>query len=466
MEQLKELRDYVLEIRKYFWAIVIFTLLLTAATGLTSFYLIPPTYEATTELLVNSANNTGSMNNQVSSSDIESDLMLIDTYRVIIKSPRIMDPVIKELGLAESIETLNKRVTIETVKNSKVVSIIVTQSDPQTAALIANTIANKFQTEIVKLMSVDNVNILASATGQAKPVQPKPVFNMLISFVFGLFISIGFIFLKEYFDTRVKTEQDIERYVKLPILGSISFIGSVKVGKSSTFPEELDGVQTNGGNHESINWKLIARWNPHSPITEAYRSIRTSIKFAMGGKDQGIILFTSPNPGEGKSVTSANLAVVYAQNQQNTLFVDADLRKPNIHYTFGISNQKGLTSYLAGDATFDEIVRESGIPHLFLVTSGPIPPNPVELLGSERMTQFLAEARSRFHTIVLDSPPMIVADPTVLSVKVDGCVLVTNATKTKREQVVKAVDVLDRGKAKILGTVLNQRKIKETHYYY
>lgn len=219
-------------------------------------------------------------------------------------------------------------------------------------------------------------------------------------------------------------------------------------------------------NKIDIGQKLIVHWDPRAPATECYRHICTNIKFSYPQKEIKTILVTSPGPGEGKSLTSANLAIAMAQNKKRTLFVDADLRKPCGHHIFGLPNAKGLSFFLSGAVEIGEIIQSLDIPGLFIVTAGLVPPSPSELLGSDRMDFFIKETRSDFDMLVIDSPPMIVTDPVILSVKADGCVLVIDAKKTKAAPAIKAVKQLRKVNADILGVVLNRQKVELNEYYY
>ncbi|MDT8860318.1 CpsD/CapB family tyrosine-protein kinase [Alkalihalobacillus sp. MEB130] len=212
---------------------------------------------------------------------------------------------------------------------------------------------------------------------------------------------------------------------------------------------------------------LITESWKNSPISEQYRTIRTNIEFSSIDRDIRTILVTSAGPGEGKSTTAANLAVVMAQNGNSVLLVDADLRKPTAHYTFGTSNMTGLTNVLTKQVGLEEAVQSTKTENLSLLTCGPIPPNPAELLNSRRMGLVLERAQELFDTIILDTPPvMAVADAQILASKCDGTVLVVSSGKTEREEVKKAKEQLLNAKANILGAVLNNKKIESGSYYY
>jgi protein-tyrosine kinase len=215
------------------------------------------------------------------------------------------------------------------------------------------------------------------------------------------------------------------------------------------------------------NRSLITMTNPKSPISEQYRTIRTNIQFSAVDQEYRSIMVTSSGPGEGKSTTTANLAVVFAQQGKKVLMVDADMRKPTVHYTFRLNNHIGLTNVLTKQATLEKAVRETEQENLFILPSGPIPPNPAELLGSKAMEEVLLNAYELFDIIIFDTPPVLaVTDAQVLANKCNGVVLVVSSGKTENEMATKAKELLLNAKAKLLGVVLNNKEQKESQYYY
>lgn len=214
--------------------------------------------------------------------------------------------------------------------------------------------------------------------------------------------------------------------------------------------------------------QLIAQINPRSPISEQYRTLRTNMEFSSVDKELKTILVTSSSPSEGKSMTTANLAVVYAQQGKKVLLIDADLRKPTVHYTFRLDNLKGLSNILVNEARLEEAAYATGINDLDVISSGPIPPNPSELLGSRRMESFIQEASKLYDYIIFDTPPVLaVTDAQILANIVDGTILVIRSGQTESELAIKAKEALEPAKAKLLGAVLNDRdKGSTTNYYY
>lgn len=214
--------------------------------------------------------------------------------------------------------------------------------------------------------------------------------------------------------------------------------------------------------------KLVTKNDPKSPISEQYRTIRTNIQFSSVDEEIRTIMVTSSGPGEGKSTTTANLAVVFAQQGKRVLLVDADLRKPTVHYTFNLMNTSGLTSVLTNQMTLMESIKAIDMKNLFILSSGPIPPNPSELLGSKAMDYFMKAALDEFDIILFDTPPVLaVTDAQILSNKCQGTILVAGSGKAEKDQLVKTKDLLEAAQGKLLGVVLNNKKMKESqHYYY
>ncbi|WP_158735733.1 CpsD/CapB family tyrosine-protein kinase [Alteribacillus sp. YIM 98480] len=212
---------------------------------------------------------------------------------------------------------------------------------------------------------------------------------------------------------------------------------------------------------------LITWTDRKSPVSEQYRTIRTNIQYASVDKDMQTILITSAGPGEGKSTTVANLGITMAQQGKSTLIVDADLRKPTVHYTFRTMNTHGVTNVLTHQSRFSEVVQETEVDNLHIVPSGPIPPNPAELLSAKKMEQIFVEAKQEFDVILLDAPPVLpVTDSQVLAANCDGSILVIKSGQTDKQAGLKAKELLEKAGASILGTVLNQRKALQQQYYY
>lgn len=212
---------------------------------------------------------------------------------------------------------------------------------------------------------------------------------------------------------------------------------------------------------------LITKLNPRSPISEQFRTIRTNLQFTAVDGALETMLVTSAGPSEGKSFTIANLAVVFAQQEKKVLLIDADMRKPTVHYTFRVDNRRGLSSVLVGEHELEEAAIKSDIPNLDILPSGPIPPNPSELLGSNKMRHLIEEAKKLYDLVIFDTPPVLaVTDAQILANFVDGSLLVIRSKQTDQESAIKARELLEPAKAKLLGSVLNDLETSKDQYYY
>ena len=212
--------------------------------------------------------------------------------------------------------------------------------------------------------------------------------------------------------------------------------------------------------------KLVTQTNPKSVVSEQFRTLRTNINFSMPDHDLKSILFTSAAPGEGKSTASANTAVVFAQEGKKVLLLDADMRKPTTHYTFSRTNTVGLSNLLTRQWKLDDVIQHTDIEGLDLITSGPIPPNPAELLSSKTMDVVLEQLIERYDILILDAPPVLsVTDAQLLSNKAEGTVLVLNSGISEKEAALKAKEALLSSQANILGVVLNNFTLQKDHYY-
>ncbi len=325
------------------------------------------------------------------------------------------------------------------------------------------------ETRITEVGQLGSVRIIDPAKPDYSPIKPKKKMNILLGIIMGLGLGIGVTFVLEYFDNSVRSVDDIIK-VGMPILGSIPII---------KLEETTRRFNKNGKHHstdhqnaheaKTIAGRLITHFAPKSPISEAYRSLRTSIQYAKADTTLQTIVVTSPGPQEGKSTTVANLAITIAQMGTRTLLVDTDLRRPVLHSIFNLSRSKGISNYLVGKMELDEVVFKTEIDNLYLMPCGTLPPNPSELLGSRAMKHCIAELKKRFDVILFDSPPiMAVTDAAVLSSEVDGVILVIKAGQTDRNAVLRSFEILKNIPNRILGALLNVVNVEGVYgsYYY
>ncbi len=212
---------------------------------------------------------------------------------------------------------------------------------------------------------------------------------------------------------------------------------------------------------------LVTHEQPKSPVSEQYRTLRTNLQFSSVDQELSTMVVTSTTQSEGKSLTAANLAIAFAQQGKKVLLVDADMRRPTVHYTFRISNTFGLSNLLVGDHTLEQLVHESKVDNLDLLTCGPIPPNPSELLASNRMRELVGIAKQSYDLVIFDTPPVLaVTDPQILANETDGALLVVRSKKTEKDAAKRAKELLEQANANLLGAVLNDKDVKDSNYLY
>ena len=304
----------------------------------------------------------------------------------------------------------------------------------------------------------DNIKIPAEAT-TGVPVGPNRSRNIMIAFIASLLAGIGLAFLMDYLDDSVKTSDDISRHLGLPTLALIPHYLSTERRKLLA-----------AGNAAPVgpSTSLITLEERQSPMAEAYRHLRTSLLFSSAGKPPQSILVTSSQPSEGKTTTAVNTAITLAQADTEVVIIDCDLRRPRLHSYFDLDNNKGLTNYLSGERNTENLIKQCrDLPRLKVITSGPIPPNPTELLSSNEMKNLLQFLRGRYKHIVIDSPPAIsFTDAAILSTVVDGVVLVAMANKSSIHLMRRFKQRLGAIGARIYGVVLNGLKSGSMEYDY
>ena len=522
MNDTMDLRQYINIGLKWWWL-----LLLLAVTGAGVGYGLAareaPVYQAYTTMMVGQSIQSA----QVSAGDLMLSERLAQTYAEIAKQQIVLQKVIDTLQLPYSWQGLSSRVTLATVRDTQLLRITAEAGSPEEARIIADEVANQLvllsptnlqareqtetqrfvrermaaleakieagqarltslQAQLNEPLSVEQASqvqaeidtlegllnewdsnytplvtviegnkspnflaVIQPAEANPVPVRPQPTRSGLMGAVAGLLVAAGIAFLIEYLDDRIKTPDDLSQTLGLTSLGVINYIK----GK-----ERAD--------------RLVAAHDVFSPVAEAYRMIRSNIQFMAVDRPLKRIVITSAAPEEGKSTTVANLGIVLAQAGFRTVIIDADLRRPTQHEIFQIPENSllhgGLTELICTPkAQPAHYVRKTGVDNLGLITSGNLPPNPSELLGSRRMRQVLDSLSAVVDIILIDSPPAaLVTDAVVLSTQSDGVLLVTWANQTKLGVARQALANLQQANAPLLGAVLNRVTSKRSGYYY
>lgn len=294
-----------------------------------------------------------------------------------------------------------------------------------------------------------NVRPLDPALVPTSPVSPSLRKNIAISIALALFAGMGLVFLIVFFDRSIKTTADAQQAIGAPVLGVIPLLHE----------SQLDG--------DERGRDLYVHKQPASSVAECCRSLRTNILFSSADRQLKTIVVSSANPREGKTTSVIYLGTTMAQSGQRVLLIDTDMRRPRLHVSMGVSRQTGLSNLIVGDKGYDEVIKATDIPNLSILPCGPLPPNPAELLMSQRFHAVLEELSRRFDRIILDSPPLqLVTDAVVLSKQTDGVILIVHADKTLRDDAKRAAKQIRSVGGGIFGTVVNAIDDSRSTYYY
>lgn len=375
----------------------------------------------------------------------------VQSFAEVARSPLVLQPVIEELGLSQTTQQLSEQVVVTVPQETVIISIQVLDTDAETAALIANAISAELEDAVGAVTRASGsedqqvqATTIAPATVPTRPTSPNVPRNVALGLLVGLFVGLGVAVLRDVLDTRVRSEVDVAKVTDTSVIGVISM------------------------DPDAAPHPLVIQADPHSPRSEAYRTLRTNLQFLDLADRPSTIVMTSSIPGEGKSTTCINLATTLAEAGQSVLLVDADLRRPQVAKYLQLEGRVGLTTVLIGRADLTDVVQPFGNGNLHVLPSGQIPPNPSELLGSARMKDLLAEATARYDVVLIDSPPLLpVTDSAVLSRIAGGAVLVVGSTSVHRSQLQGSLEALARVDAHILGLVLNkvQRRNADRYSY-
>lgn len=502
-----------LDLRQYFnlflhwsWLILLAALVAGTAAFLIS-QRMTPYYRSSTTVLVNAAPAT----KVTDYSSVMLSEQLTSTYAQMMAKDPVLNEVIKQLALNIPAADLKKMVTVSAVNNTQLIQVAVETTDPVLSAYIANSIASvsaaqisdiqsqrfsqsktALETQLADLdkqisdyqaqadsafspaekdrlttkvtqyreiysnlllsyesvrlseaQSVSSIVQIEPAVPDPAPVRPKVLQNTLLAAVVGFLLAAGVIVAREALDDTIKSPEDISQKFKLPILGVIN-------------------------HHSSEDQSPITITDPRSPTAEAYRTLRTNVSYTSVDKPLKTIMVTSTEPGEGKSTTISNLAVVFAQNGKRVILADCDLRHPSIHNKMGLHNRIGMSNLFGQSADILNGNRQATkVDNLSVITTGLLPPNPAELLGSQKMQSILAALRESADVVLIDTPPTLaVTDSAILAPTIDGIILVVRPGKTRVNALRQTLDQMTQVKAKVLGIVLNDVAARGSYYGY
>jgi succinoglycan biosynthesis transport protein ExoP len=324
------------------------------------------------------------------------------------------------------------------------------------------------ENDVVMAGTPNNIRVVDFAIAQKKPVAPKRTMLVAMSLLLSLGCGVGLAFFLEYLDDTVRSTEDVENFLHLPSIALIPQVGSAKTKRTLALRAKKDALVAN--NSKSSEEVLLTDIDKRSPVAEAYRHLRTSILLSTAGRPPRTLLITSSVPSEGKTTTAVNTAISLAQTGAKVLIIDADMRRPRLHSVFNLNNDHGLSALLSRDATDSEIasaVQHDEVSGLYILTAGPVPPNPAELIGSEQMLKLISEVSERFTHVVVDSPPVAAfTDGVLIAAMVDAVLLVVHSGRSSRKVVARARKLLQDVGARIIGVVLNKVPTAGANSYY
>ncbi|WP_426184773.1 polysaccharide biosynthesis tyrosine autokinase [Microbacterium sp. TWP3-1-2b2] len=443
-----ELRDYIRILHKN-WIIILVLLLVGLAGGAAYAFSQAPKYVASTQLYVSVRTEGAATGDLVQGTTFAR--QMVTSYVDVIGTALVLDPVIEELDLDVSASALASRITATTALNTVLIDISVTDTDPALAAKIADQTATSFA-EVVQNdlerpeteggASPVQITITDPAAKPTAPTSPNVPLLILLGGLLGLAAGIAFAVLRTVLDTRIHTLHDLELVTDRPMLGGIAYDPDAK------------------------KRPLIVHADPRSPRAESFRSLRTNLQFLDIDSDSRTFVVSSAGPGEGKSTTTANLAIALAETGARVALIDGDLRLPRVADYMGIEGGVGLTSVLIGQVEVSEALQKWGTNELYVLPSGPVPPNPSEMLGSAAMDRLLTPLEEYFDYILIDAPPLLlVTDAAVIGKKTRGVILAAASGKTRKPELSGAIRTLETAGVNLLGVVVTMLPTKGPDSY-
>lgn len=427
------------------WITFCLTLLLTVAAAAIGTLTARPVYTSEVKAYLFVQNATSALDLSQGGTYTQ---QIIKSYAAIVPAPIVLDPVIRKLSLPTTAQRLSDQITVDAPLDTSILDIRVSDRSPMRAALIGNAIADSLKQAVSGLSpsgtgsaSQVTLTIIQPASTPARPDSPNVVANFALSTLAGLLLGLLATIIQARLDTRVRSIETLNEIDDAPVLGAIGWTGP------------------------SNNSALLAASNRFSPTAEAFRALRTTLRFLNTHGSQPL-LFTSSVESEGKSTTVTNLAVSTAEAEQRVLLIDADLRRPRVSDYLGLDGSIGLTDVLVGTVPMDNAIQQWGESSLYVLPAGHKAPNPSELLQSEAMTRLLASALAHYDVVMLDSPPLLpVADATILAKATGGAIVVASIGTVRKNQIRSSAAILARLDIPILGYIANKVRIRALGAY-
>ena len=444
-----QLNDYLRVLRKFWISVVAVTI---AGLSLAAIYslLVTPTYTANTSLFVTvqNASSASDLNNGSSYAERQ-----VKSFAQVAETPLVLQPVIDKLGLGVTPEQLTKSITVSVPTNTSLLDVAVVDKDPNRAAAVAGGIADSLVKAVVTVAPKDqnghaavDVTIVTPAAVPTSWTSPKVAQNLLLGLLVGLLLGVGQALGRHALDTKVRNAEDVAAITDVPVIGTVAW------------------------DADAANNPLIALTDRNSLRAEEYRRLRTNLQFLRVDDKPRVIAFSSSVAAEGKTITVTNVALALAAAGKRVLLLDADLRRPRVAHRLGLEGAAGLTTVLVGGATLADVIQP--MQGLDVLASGPVPPNPSELLGSDAMRSLLREVGSRYDYVLVDAAPLVaVADTAVLSSLISGVIVIVGSGQVDAAELEDALQAVGAAEGHVLGLVVNKLRVEDAgarrnHHYY
>lgn len=432
MEEL-DIKQIFILLKHHIWKIIIISILLGIFGYMISSYVLTEKYESSAIMYI-SSNKNSSVYEELTYSEYNLNIKLVNSYSELCKTNRILSKVLEETDLDISLKALSNMISVNSLNDTEIIQIVVKNTDPEVATIVANAVAEVFTREIPDIIKMDNVQIIDYATMPNKPVEPNIMRNTLIAIFCGMFLSVLVIFVIEYLDVSIKERKQLEEILDMPVFGVIP---------RANFNDSINKSKKNGVSSFVIK--------------EAFVRLASNIGFLNVDNTKSIcIAVTSSIKGEGKSTIVSNLAIALAQSNKKVLLLDADMRRPIVHKLFRLTNRSGLSSALSSDEPWKKYVLTTQFEKLDVIVAGMQPPNPTMLLSTHKMMQMVEETKELYDYILIDTPPILmVPDVLGLCSNVDHILLVARYKRTTISDINRVKEDFAQIKAPLTGAILN-----------
>ena len=479
-ENYTENKEFEIDVRRLLeallnraWVIVAASIIGAVVTLMGTVLFVTPMYQSSAMFYVNnSALSVGDASLSISSGDLVTSRNLVNSYLVILRTRESLNAVIDYAGVDRTYGEVRNMISASAVDETEIFQVVVTSPDPQEAEKIANAIAYTLPKRITSIIEGTSAKVVSAAVVAAKPSSPSYTRNTMMGFLMGFVLAAGVVVLMQLFDITIRSDEDIAQCCKHPVLAAVPDMAAPsKGGYEYTYDRQKQGGKKTGTAAQARVPVLIGGGVSFA-ASEAYKLLRTKLQFSFTDQNEShVIGVSSALSGEGKSLSAVNLAYTLSQLDKKVILIDGDMRRPTLAEKLSIRKRPGLSNYLTGQSTLENLIQYCGIKNeekaFHVIAAGQNPPNPIELLSSERMAKMLRSLRKMYDYIILDLPPVEeVSDAMAVAKETDGLLLVVRQNYCDRQVLTDTVRQLEFIGTKILGVVFNCTSEGSGHGYY